>query len=93
MQVVMPKAATIARMRCAKVGVVVISKFPSWSPAAFPPDEREFAGTVPFLENGGFAPFFPLEVSGTGFFAAQIWDFSPQIGIHAFPIERRAVLP
>jgi hypothetical protein len=58
MQVVMPKAATIARMRCEKVGVVVMSKIPSWSPAALPPDEQEVAGTVPFLENGGFPPFF-----------------------------------
>jgi hypothetical protein len=48
---------------------------------------------VPFLENGGFPPFSPFDVNDTGFYAAQIWDFSPQIGIRAFPIERRAVLP
>jgi hypothetical protein len=57
MKVVMPRAATIAKSRCETFEVVVISKFPSWSPAALPPDEHKDAGTVPNLENGGFLRF------------------------------------
>jgi hypothetical protein len=93
MQVVMPKAATIAKKRCERFEVVVISRFPSWSPAAFPPDERKVAGTVPNSKNGGFLRFPEAAGNEVGFLAAPIWDFSPQIGVDAFPIEPGAALP
>jgi hypothetical protein len=83
----------MAKNRCERFEVVVISSFPSWSPAALPPDERRIAGTVPNLENGGFLRFFAIANHEAGFSAAPIWDFSPQIGVAAFPIEPRGALP
>jgi hypothetical protein len=48
---------------------------------------------VPISKNGGFLRFFAIANHEAGFSAAPIWDFSPQIGVAAFPIEPRGALP
>jgi hypothetical protein len=40
-----------------------------------------------------FCGFSKLWRKQVGYSAAPSWDFSPQIGVAAFPIEPRAVLP
>jgi hypothetical protein len=81
MKVLMLNATKTASRRCERVEVAVISNSPIISiPAAFPPDEHKFAGTVPVLKNGGFPPFLKTDAWLMGSFLAPSWDFSPHIG-------------
>jgi hypothetical protein len=84
MKLVMPNAAKAANTRCEKEVVVISSNPCLVSPAALPPDEPLFAGTVPILENRGILRFLGCMTVRRPYGAAQVWDFSPHIGSRDF---------